>query len=320
MEERNFFGTEKISALSLGGGGIGQVWGNTTRQEAVDTLREAVNCGINWIDVAPGYGDGEAERVVALAFSGTLPTDVRVSTKCRLITGQDISFSDRLNLSLEESLERMQLESVALLMLHNMILDPLATCSKPGCDFTDYQNQIVPALLELERDGAIKSWGITGIGLPASVSLALRTSPTPHAVQIITNALDSAGDIQGYDGIFTPRNTISEANENGVGVMGIRAVQAGALTEAFDRAVEETSADMEDYKRASGFRVLARRLGMNPAHLAHRYALSMDGVATVVLGVKNRRELYDCLDAEDRGKLDYDLILLVDEAVRSGDK
>ena len=34
------------------------------------------------------------------------------------------------------------------------------------------------------------------------------------------------------------------------------------------------------------------------AALAHRYALSMPGVDTVVLGVKNRQELKECLQAE----------------------
>jgi len=44
-------------------------------------------------------------------------------------------------------------------------------------------------------------------------------------------------------------------------------------------------------------------LGESPAALAHRYALSMDGVATVVLGVKNRAELEECVEAEAKGRL-----------------
>jgi hypothetical protein len=35
-----------------------------------------------------------------------------------------------------------------------------------------------------------------------------------------------------------------------------------------------------------------------------------------VLGVKNRRELYDCLEAEEHGKLDEELVSLVDTAIR----
>lgn len=42
------------------------------------TVREAVEQGINLIDVAPTYGDGEAERVVGEAFGGRLPDGVRL--------------------------------------------------------------------------------------------------------------------------------------------------------------------------------------------------------------------------------------------------
>ncbi|MYH41776.1 MAG: aldo/keto reductase, partial [Chloroflexi bacterium] len=94
------------------------------------------------------------------------------------------------------------------------------------------------------------------------------------------------------------------------------AVQAGALTDRFDRDLPEGHADRIDYDRAARFRELARELRESPASLAHRYALSMPGVATVVLGVKNRVELRECLEAERRGALDGELVRRVDASVR----
>ena len=41
MEQRPFGPLGEISALTLGGGGIGQVWGPTTREEATATVRVA---------------------------------------------------------------------------------------------------------------------------------------------------------------------------------------------------------------------------------------------------------------------------------------
>ena len=73
-----------VSALTLGGGGIGMVWGETTFDECVATVHEAVAAGINLIDLAPSYGDGRAERVVGEAFGGRLPDGVRVTSKCNL--------------------------------------------------------------------------------------------------------------------------------------------------------------------------------------------------------------------------------------------
>ena len=61
MQRRTFGKLGEISALTLGGGGIGQVWGPTTQEEAVATVREAVEAGVTFFDVAPSYGVGEAE-------------------------------------------------------------------------------------------------------------------------------------------------------------------------------------------------------------------------------------------------------------------
>ena len=113
------------------------------------------------------------------------------------------------------------------------------------------------------------------------------------------------------------RDLIRAANDRGIGVLGIRAVQAGALTDAFDRDIPEESADMADYHRVAGFRALARELGQTPADLAHRYALSMPSIATVVLGIKNRDELNACLAAEAAGPLAPELIERIDASVRS---
>ena len=51
---------------------------------------------------------------------------------------------------------------------------------------------------------------------------------------------------------------------------------------------------------------------MDPALVAHQYALDMDGVDTVVLGVKNRAELAQCVEAEALGPLPADLRARID--------
>src|SRR6516225_11772348 len=73
-----------VSALTLGGGGIGMVWGEASFGECVATVHDAVAAGINLIDLAPTYGNGKAEEVVGEAFNGRLPAGVRVTSKCGL--------------------------------------------------------------------------------------------------------------------------------------------------------------------------------------------------------------------------------------------
>ena len=70
MHFRNFKPFSKVSALTLGGGGIGQVWGETTKEEAIQTVHSALDHGINHFDVAPMYGKGEAERVLGESLNG----------------------------------------------------------------------------------------------------------------------------------------------------------------------------------------------------------------------------------------------------------
>jgi aryl-alcohol dehydrogenase-like predicted oxidoreductase len=85
-------------------------------------------------------------------------------------------------------------------------------------------------------------------------------------------------------------------------------------TSAIDRLLPTDHPEMRDFARAAGFRRLAEEIGVTPAALAHRYALSLD-VDTLVLGVKNRRELAECVAGADAGPLPPELMAQVDEAV-----
>jgi len=139
-------------------------------------------------------------------------------------------------------------------------------------------------------------------------------------VQCIANLLDSPGSLKFFDGPAKPRAVIAAAKTNGIGVMGIRAVQAGALTALIDRDLPPGHEEVRDYARAAGFRRLSAELGENPAVLAHRYALGISGVDTLVLGVKNRRELAECVVAAEAGPLPAELVARVDATVdRSAD-
>jgi aryl-alcohol dehydrogenase-like predicted oxidoreductase len=69
-----------------------------------------------------------------------------------------------------------------------------------------------------------------------------------------------------------------------------------------------------DYVRAAAYRALCEELGENPAILAHRYALSLP-IDTLVLGVKNRQELAECVAAAEAGAPRADVIARIDASV-----
>jgi aryl-alcohol dehydrogenase-like predicted oxidoreductase len=309
-----------VSALTLGGGGIGSVWGPTSRAEAVATVREAVDAGITLLDVAPLYGDGEAERVVGEAFGGRLPDGVRVVTKHLLGAPPADEVLPRLERSLDESLARMGLSFVDLYVLHGYIVPDGIEENERHTPRSLYVDAVRPAFEQLVERGRIGAWGITGIAAPGEILRALDDDPRPGAVQAIANLLDSPGEMTVSDEPARPRDIIARATAKGVGVMGIRAVQAGALTDGIDRVLGENHPTMVDFRRAEPFRVLAQELAESPASLAHRYALSMPGVDTVILGVKDRPELRECLAAEAKGPLPEEIVTRIDLAARAGQR
>ena len=316
MRQRLFGKLGMASALTLGGGGLGQVWGTTTREECVATVREAVESGINILDLAPSYGNGEAESVIGEAFDGALPAGVRVTTKCRVGATPPKQVYDLLSTSLEGSLGRMKLERVDVMFLHNAV-----TLEGEGAErltsVATVAEAVAPAFERLIVEGRIGHWGLTGIGEADALVHLLTKGPRPDYIQCIANLLDSAGGLMQGSEPGRPRDIIAAAHANGAAVMGIRAVQAGALTDSVDRPLPEGHTELADYARAAPFRAVAADVGHSAAYLAHCYALSMEGVSTVVLGVKNREELRECIAAEAAAPLDPALVARIDAAVGS---
>ena len=314
MRQRPFGKLGTASALTLGGGGLGRIWGPTTREECVATVREAVEAGVDVLDLAPSYGNGEAESVIGEAFGGALPDGVRVTTKCRVGDTPPDRVYDLLSESLSGSLERMRLERVDVMFLHNAV-----TLGEEGGDrltsVASVTEAVAPAFERLIAEGRIGHWGLTGISHADALIHLVENGPRPDFIQCITNLLDSAGGLLQGGGPARPRDIIAAANANGVGVMGIRAVQAGALTNAIDRPLPEGHSELADFDRATPFRDMAGTMGFSAAYLAHCYALSMEGVSTVVLGVKNRAELRECIAAEAAAPLEDSLMALIDAAV-----
>jgi len=308
MEMRDFGRLGQVSALTLGGGGIAGVWGRTDRAEAVATVQAALDAGITMLDMAPGYGtDFESERATGQALRSRPGTDVLITSKVA-VSEDDGDVAGRVRDGLRGSLERLGREHLDLFLLHSQMRPRDGSAAPPGTiGWRAYRDEVVPEFERLRAAGLIRAWGITGVAHPDSVLAALGEAPRPEAVQVVVNALDMSGDLWSFDGVAPANEAIrTTAIEHGVPVIGIRAVAAGSLTGALDRVVPAEHPAAVDFARAAPFRKLAAELGETPASLAHRYALTVPGVATVVLGVKNRAELAECVAAEARGPLTAD--------------
>jgi aryl-alcohol dehydrogenase-like predicted oxidoreductase len=307
MESRDFGRLGSISSLTLGGGGIAGVWGSTDRAEAVATVHAALDAGITMLDLAPSYGTGfESEVAVADALRGR-PSDVMITSKVQLPDDDGRDFAARIRRSLHDSLTRLERDHLDVLVLHTQFRRS-GTVLSGTVDPAGYRDEIVPTFERLREECLIRAWGITAVGDPVPLLDAFGTAPRPDTAQIVVNALDQSGDLWIHGDTVRPDNAalVRAAAGAGVAVTAIRVVAAGSLTSGLDRTVPDDHPAAVDFARAAPFRELAASLGETPASLAHRYALSVPGVATVILGVKNRAELTECLAAEARGALSGD--------------
>jgi aryl-alcohol dehydrogenase-like predicted oxidoreductase len=114
-----------LGAWAIGGAGWQGGWGAQDDQESVETIRRAVDLGINWIDTAPAYGLGHAEEVVGRAV-GSIPEADRplVFTKCGLVwepggtTVSNVLAPASIRKECEDSLRRLGVEAIDLLQIH----------------------------------------------------------------------------------------------------------------------------------------------------------------------------------------------------------
>ena len=70
MESRSFGRTGlKVSPLCLGAMMFG-AWGNPDHDECIRIIHHALDAGINFVDTANGYSNGESEVIVGKALAG----------------------------------------------------------------------------------------------------------------------------------------------------------------------------------------------------------------------------------------------------------
>ena len=126
----------RLPSVGLGTAGIGGLYTSVSDAEAHAVVRHALEAGVSYVDTAPQYGHGTAERRIGEALAGLDRDAVVVSTKVgRLIVpardGNTGIFADAppsnavfdfsrdgILRSLEASLERLGIDRVDVLLIH----------------------------------------------------------------------------------------------------------------------------------------------------------------------------------------------------------
>jgi aryl-alcohol dehydrogenase-like predicted oxidoreductase len=138
----------QVSSLVLGAMNFGKI-GRTTQDEATAIIDAALEAGINLIDTADMYSQGESEEMVGKAIAGRRD-DIVLATKANMPMGEERNHqgSSRrwLFTELDNSLRRLGVEHVDLYQIHRW--DP-----------TTSDEETLSALTDLQRAGKIRYFG-----------------------------------------------------------------------------------------------------------------------------------------------------------------
>ena len=111
-----------LGTWAIGGGGWQHSWGPQDDKDSIDTIKRAVDLGINWIDTAPVYGLGHCEEVVGKGIKG-LRDKLVIATKCGLTWNKKRKISGKLKKEsirseIEASLKRLDIDTIDLYQIH----------------------------------------------------------------------------------------------------------------------------------------------------------------------------------------------------------
>jgi D-threo-aldose 1-dehydrogenase len=147
-----------VSAVGMGGSPLGsmpQVFGyEVGYDDAVALVGAVLDSPLRLIDTANGYSEGESERRIgdAIRARGGLPADVLVATKVDA-DGRDYS-GERVRASVAESRQRLGLDVLPLVYLHDPEAHDFADLSGPG--------GAVETLRALQEEGVVGHLGLAG--------------------------------------------------------------------------------------------------------------------------------------------------------------
>lgn len=117
----------KVSVLSFGASALGGVFRDVDETAAIRAVHAALDCGINYFDVAPAYGGTRSETVLGKALRGVARDRYFLSTKVGKYTDPDHYGRDtldysrtRIRTSLDESAARLGVDYFDIIHLHDI--------------------------------------------------------------------------------------------------------------------------------------------------------------------------------------------------------
>jgi aryl-alcohol dehydrogenase-like predicted oxidoreductase len=281
-----------LGTMTYGGKGFWEVIGKLGLDAVEGQLRTAFEAGINFIDTADVYHEGESERLVgeALRRLGTPREQYVLATKARGRTGagpNEVGLSRKHVLdAIDVSLRRLGLDYIDLYQIH-------------GVDLATPLEETMGALADVVRAGKVRYLGFCN--LPAWTAMkALAISDRlglPRFVSAQVFYTIASRDIE--------RELVPLAKEEGLGILPWSPLAGGLLSGKYSAGEtgRRTSFDFPivDKPRAAAcveaMRPIASAHGVSVAQIALAYLLHKPAVTSVIIGARTDEQLADNLAA-----------------------
>jgi L-galactose dehydrogenase/L-glyceraldehyde 3-phosphate reductase len=299
----------EISELALGGGMTGGILVKPDEATRHSALRRALAAGINWIDTAPTYGDGESEATIGRHLE-TLSPRPFISTKVRLEADDLEDIPGAIERSLERSLTRLQSDWVAVLQLHNHIgasaggrlaLTPEQVLGEGG---------VADSFDRLKEQGLIHASGITAAGDTTACRQVIDSGRFDVA-QVYYNAINPTAAWRrvppGWRGGQKFCGLLTACFHQNMGVLNIR-IWAGGLLATSVRPdnlfIMTSDTDLGNELECAA----AVRAGLGDAYgtsaqAALRFVLGNRDFASRVIGINRVEQLSEAVAAVEQGPL-----------------
>ncbi|MFF8585708.1 aldo/keto reductase [Streptomyces althioticus] len=305
----------QVSTLALGAMNFGAI-GRTTQEEATAIVDAALEAGVNVIDTADMYGDGESEEIVGKAIAGRRD-DIVLATKATMPIGDERNHrgSSRrwIYTALDDSLRRLGVDHVDLYQMHRW--DP-----------TTSDEETLSALTDLQRAGKIRSFGSSTF--PAYRIVQAQWAAREHRLGRYVTEQPSYSMLQrGIEAHVLP---VTE--EYGMGVLAWSPLASGWLSgavrkgrdvtthrsailpERFDPSLPHNQARYDAVERLAG---VADAAGLTLIQLALGFVNAHPAVTAALIGPRTVEHLRSQLAAADT-VLSADVLDAIDEIVAPG--
>ncbi|MDD9272252.1 aldo/keto reductase [Paenibacillus sp. GCM10023248] len=254
-----------VSVLSFGASSLGSVFRETNEAESIRTVHEAVDLGINLIDVSPYYGLTKAETVLGKAIGQMDRSRFILSTKAGRYGEAEFDFStERIIRSVDESLKRLQTDYIDILYLHDIEFVP----------FHEVAEGAFPALDALKQSGKIRYFGVSG--LPLSVfEKSLAVKPLDSVLSYCHYALNDTSLL----------DVVPLLEQHGVGLVNASPLSMGLLSTRPPAAWHPAPADIQQACREAAEH--CTRQGTDIAKLAVQFATADERIPTTLVSTAN---------------------------------